>query len=123
MRTNLTLLYHLDDLEYKFYNSRTFSSFPLGVTHVLRFHSGERCFPGAARSLPPSLFADDFSKSNADGWTVAALLAHLAFWDNRMFILLHRWQEHGMDESPVDPNMINDSLRPLCLALEPRVAV
>jgi Mycothiol maleylpyruvate isomerase N-terminal domain len=70
----------------------------------------------------PSLSTDDYSQSNADGWTVAALLAHLAFWDNRMLVLLRRWQEHGVDESPVDPNMINDSLRPLCLALEPRAA-
>ena len=74
-------------------------------------------------SFLPSLSAEDFSRSNAFGWTVSALLAHLAFWENRMLVLLRRWQEQGVDESPVDPNMINDSLRPLCLALEPRVAV
>jgi len=69
-----------------------------------------------------SLTDDDFTRTNAHGWTVAALLGHLAFWDQRLLVLLRRWQEHGVDESPVDPDMINDSLRPLCLALEPRAA-
>lgn len=69
-----------------------------------------------------SLSAEDFARTNPYGWTVAALLGHLAFWDLRMLVLLHRWQEQGVDESPVDPDMINDSLRPICLALEPRAA-
>lgn len=69
-----------------------------------------------------SLSAEDFTRTNPHGWTVAALLGHLAFWDNRMLVLLRRWQEKGVDESPVDPDMINDSLRPICMALEPRAA-
>jgi hypothetical protein len=69
-----------------------------------------------------SLSAEDFAKTNPHGWTVPALLGHLAFWDQRMLVLLRRWQERGVDESPVDPDMINDSLRPICLALEPRAA-
>jgi hypothetical protein len=69
-----------------------------------------------------TLSNDDFARTNAHGWTVAALLGHLAFWDQRMLVLLRRWQEKGVDESPVDPDMINDSLRPICLKLEPRTA-
>ena len=69
-----------------------------------------------------SLSDEDFARTNAHSWTVAALLGHLAFWDQRMLVLLRRWQERGLDESPVDPDMINDSLRPICLALEPRAA-
>lgn len=69
-----------------------------------------------------SLSMEEFTRTNPYGWTVAALLGHLAFWDQRMLVLLRRWQEHGVDESPVDPDMINDSLRPICLALEPRAA-
>lgn len=69
-----------------------------------------------------SLSDEDFTRTNAHGWTVAALLGHLAFWDQRMLVLLRRWQEHGVDELPVDPDMINDSLRPICLALEPHAA-
>jgi hypothetical protein len=69
-----------------------------------------------------SLSDEDFARTNAHGWTVAALLGHLAFWDQRMIVLLHRWQKDGVDEAPVDADMINDSLRPICLALEPRAA-
>ncbi|MEZ4864217.1 MAG: maleylpyruvate isomerase N-terminal domain-containing protein [Caldilineaceae bacterium] len=57
------------------------------------------------------------------GWTVAALLAHMAWWDQRVLVLLRRWKEQGVDESPVDSQLINDALKPLCHALEPRAAV
>jgi len=73
-------------------------------------------------ALTNSLSPADFFQTNAQGWTVAALLGHLAFWDRRMLVLLRRWQERGVDESPVDPDMINDSLQAICLALEPRTA-
>lgn len=65
----------------------------------------------------------DLARTTAAGWTAAALLAHLAFWDYRVLVLLRRWQTNGVDESPVDPNMINDALLPLCLALPPKTAV
>jgi len=56
------------------------------------------------------------------GWTVAALLAHLAFWDYRVLVLLRRWKEDGVDLSPIDSEAVNDALRPVCLALDPRSA-
>jgi hypothetical protein len=65
----------------------------------------------------------DLARSNPDGWTVAALLAHLAFWDQRVLVLLRRWQEAGVDESPIDPDAMNGALQSLCLALEPRRAI
>lgn len=70
-----------------------------------------------------NLSDEDLGRTNPDGWTVAALLAHLAFWDNRVVVLLRRWKAAGVDESPVDPDMINNALQPLCLAIEPRTAV
>jgi uncharacterized damage-inducible protein DinB len=73
-------------------------------------------------SFVRNLSDDALTRSNADGWTVAALLAHIAYWDNRILALLRRWQAQGIDESPVDPDAINDALKPLCLALEPRTA-
>lgn len=73
-------------------------------------------------SFISSISAEDFYKTNPYGWTVAALLGHLAFWDRRVLVLLRRWQERGVDESPVDPDMINDSIQAICLALEPRTA-
>lgn len=66
---------------------------------------------------------EDLARTNPYGWTAAALLAHLAFWDQRVLVLLRRWKAEGVDESPVDADMINDALRPLCLALAPHAAV
>lgn len=61
------------------------------------------------------------------GWTVAAVLAHLAFWDYRVVTLLDAWGTDGRgapptayDEASVD--WINDAGKPLCLALAPRTA-
>jgi len=73
-------------------------------------------------SLVRRLSDADLARSTSDGWTVAALLAHLAFWDQRVIALLRRWEAKGVDESPVDPDAINDALKPLCLALTPRTA-
>lgn len=58
------------------------------------------------------------------GGTVAALLAHLALFDRRVTVLLRRWTAAGeVDDSPLDADMINDSVAPILAALEPRAAV
>ena len=57
------------------------------------------------------------------GWTVASVLLHLAFWDQRVLMILRRWQTEGFDPSPIDPAAVNDSLRVICHALEPRKAI
>jgi Mycothiol maleylpyruvate isomerase N-terminal domain len=67
--------------------------------------------------------ADGFAKKTPDGWTVASLFAHMAFWERRMLVLARRWKAEGMDESPIDSTMTNDAMQPLCLAIEPPVAV
>jgi len=60
------------------------------------------------------------------GWTVAGVLAHLAFWDQRIVVLVDRWADGrgtpppAYDQAAVD--WINDAGKPLCLALPPRVA-
>lgn len=74
-------------------------------------------------ALLTSLTDEELRQTNDDGWTVSALLAHLACWDQRHLYLLRRWREGGVDESPVDPHAINESIKPLCLALDPRAAV
>lgn len=73
--------------------------------------------------LARGLSDEQLRRMNKDGWTIAALLAHLACWDQRHLHLLRRWRESGVDESPVDSTAINESIKPLCMALEPRVAV
>ena len=74
-------------------------------------------------TLVRSLSDEDLARSTDYGWTVAALLAHLAFWDQRVLVILRRWKEEGFDSSPIDPAAVNDSLRVICQALEPRTAI
>ena len=61
------------------------------------------------------------------GWTVAAVLAHAAFWDQRIVVLLDQWEHRGPTWTPPleverDVDWINDAAKALCLALPPRVA-
>jgi hypothetical protein len=73
-------------------------------------------------SLVRRLTDTDLALSTDYGWTISALLAHLGFWDHRMSAILHRWQESGFDESPIDSMAVNEALKPICHALEPRLA-
>jgi hypothetical protein len=73
-------------------------------------------------SLVRGLSDADLARSTEYGWTVAALLGHLAFWDHRMSVILQRWQELGYDPSPIDSGAVNDALKVICHALEPHTA-
>jgi len=75
------------------------------------------------QSLIKRLSDEDFSRSTPYGWTISALLTHLAFWDNRVLVLLRRWREKGVDESPIDSEAMNEALMPLCLAMDPHAAI
>ena len=59
---------------------------------------------------------------NAEGWTVAVALAHLAFWDERRLVLIRKWKKEGVTPSPIDEDVVNDALVPLFLAIPPRKA-
>jgi hypothetical protein len=79
------------------------------------------------RALVDRLSDRELAAPMPEGWTVAGVLAHLAFWDQRIVTLLDRWGADGrgtrppvIDEASVD--WINDAGKPLCLALPPRVA-
>jgi hypothetical protein len=65
----------------------------------------------------------DLSTAMAAGWTVSAVLAHLAFWDQRALTLLDNWEKDGVDYSSIDTEVINEVTRFLCLAIPPRSAV
>lgn len=69
------------------------------------------------------LSKDDLARSTADGWTISSLLAHLAFWDRRALVLLLRWKQKGIDESPIDSEAMNDALKPMFIALDGQTAV
>lgn len=56
-----------------------------------------------------------------EGWTIAVVLAHLAFGDQRTLALVRKWQKNGVTrEPPIDIDPINDALLPLFLAIHPR---
>jgi uncharacterized damage-inducible protein DinB len=73
--------------------------------------------------LTAQLSGEDLARTTEYGWTVAALLAHLAFWDQRMIVILRRWLAEGFDSSPMDSQVVNDALKVVCHAIEPRTAV
>jgi hypothetical protein len=85
------------------------------------------------RALVARLSDDELSHPMPAGWTVAGVLAHLAFWDARVVYILNRWKSGAGSITPTehedvdwiehgDVDWINEGAKPLCLALQPRVA-
>jgi len=74
------------------------------------------------RSLVKRLSDDELSLPFGNDWTIFVVLAHLAFWDQRSLVLLRKWKTSGVEPSPIDVDVTNDSLTPTWLALHPRVA-
>jgi len=78
------------------------------------------------RALVEKLSDPELAGPMDAGWTVAGVLAHLAFWDQRIVTLVDRWADGrgtpppAYDQAAVD--WINDAGKPLCLALPPRAA-
>ena len=67
----------------------------------------------------------DLARPMPDGWTVAGVLLHMAFWDQRIIVLLGKWQKHGVIprlEDSADVDWTNDSVKPMLLAVPPRAA-
>ena len=69
----------------------------------------------------------DLARPMPAGWTVAGVLGHVAFWDQRILELLARWEKNGpaavppaLDEADVD--WVNDAAKPMLLAVPPRKA-
>ena len=79
------------------------------------------------RALVTRLNDADLARPMPAGWTIAAILAHLAFWDQRALLLLEQWERSGLLAAPrglndTDVPWINDAAKPMFLALAPRVA-
>jgi len=79
------------------------------------------------RALVDRLSDGELARPLEAGWTIAAVLGHLAFWDQRVLELIARWEQGGLPAvpPPLDGkhvDWINDSTKTLCLALSPRVA-
>jgi len=79
------------------------------------------------RALVRRFSDQDLARPMEAGWTVAGVLAHVAFWDQRIAVLLDEWERQGPSWTPPledarDVDWINDAAKALCLALPPRVA-
>lgn len=78
------------------------------------------------RALVARLSDEELSRPMPAGWTAAAMLAHAGFWDARAIFALEKWargvEPPPGDYEPDDASWINDSAKPLCLALPPRTA-
>jgi hypothetical protein len=76
------------------------------------------------RSLVTSASDEELSRPMPGGWTVAAVLAHAAYWDARAIFWLDKWGQSGEPSTyePENVDAVNDSAKPLCLALRPRDA-
>jgi hypothetical protein len=60
-----------------------------------------------------------------EGWTIAVMLGHVAFWDERRALNLTEWKQNGITASGIndtDTRIINDTLIPFLLAMAPRKA-
>jgi hypothetical protein len=81
---------------------------------------------GRLRGLVGRLSDADLARAMPAGWTVAGILAHLAFWDQRILVLLEQWERLPSKppriENEADTDWINDASKPLLLALAPRQA-
>lgn len=78
------------------------------------------------RALVERLSDEELSRPMAAGWTVAGVLAHMAFWDARALYFMDKWKSgiapSAADYEPEDIDWVNDAAKPLCLALPPRTA-
>jgi hypothetical protein len=74
------------------------------------------------RELVERLKDDDLGLPLEAGWTVSAVLAHLAFWDQRAITLIGKWKKEAVGPSPIDTDIVNEATRRLCLVIQPRKA-
>ena len=67
----------------------------------------------------------ELARPMAAGWTVAGVLGHLAFWDQRALILLEHWEKKRSApprNQEEDIDWMNDAAKPMLLAVPPRRA-
>jgi len=66
----------------------------------------------------------DLNRKLDDGWTIAAELAHLAFWDQYALALVKVWEHTGFNTvSSGNVDAINEAAHLLSAAIPPQAAV
>lgn len=78
------------------------------------------------RDLLDRLSDGQLARPMEAGWTVAAVLAHMALWDYRIVVELGRWGADGRGSVPTYEDeavdWINDATKPIFLAIPPSIA-
>jgi hypothetical protein len=77
------------------------------------------------RALVEGLDDDALGATVNDYWTVAGVLAHLAFWDTRVLLLadkVDRGEPFGPSDAEPEGDWLNDAMRPFMHAIPPRAA-
>jgi hypothetical protein len=79
---------------------------------------------GRLEALVKKLDDAGLSRAMPAGWTVAGVLAHLAFWDQRIVVLSELLKRGAVVPKEIsgDVDWINDAAKPAQLALPPRRA-
>ena len=65
------------------------------------------------RALVAKLKDAAFNARLPNGWTVAGILAHLAFWDRQRLCLMRRWAAGNWCPGGYDGELFNETMRPL----------
>lgn len=74
------------------------------------------------RALAERLSDDEMRRPVGEHWTVAIALAHLAFWDRRVMLVLEMTERDGKLFIPGVDIVVNDLSLPLWAAIPPREA-
>ena len=92
--------------------------------HPYAEHNRREC--ERLRALVERLNEDELRTSVNEDWTVAAVLGHIAFWDDHALFLANKLLRGApfspSDAEPEDVDWINDATRPLIRAIPPRDA-
>ena len=74
------------------------------------------------RALAARLTDEEMQHPVGEHWTVAIALAHLAFWDRRVMVVLDATEREGKLFIPQVDILVNDVSLPLWAAIPPREA-
>ena len=74
------------------------------------------------RALVARLTDEELQHPVGEHWTVAVVLAHLAFWDRRVLYVLEMTERDGRVFVPEIDIFVNDLSLPLWAAIPPRAA-
>jgi uncharacterized damage-inducible protein DinB len=77
------------------------------------------------RALINRLDDDALAAPANEYWTVAGVLVHMAYWDSRVLVLadkVDRGESWVQSDAEPEGDWLNDSIRPIILAVAPRAA-